>query len=135
MVFVDGGLVVKRSALGYGETTQRLLREIERRGLRLFAQVDHAAAAREVGMDLGDEQVLIFGDPRGGTPLMQDDPRIGIDLPLRILVWRDDNGTVLGYRDPRELGARYEVGGRQAILEAMANLLHELVREATAPAV
>lgn len=127
--------MVKRSASGYSETTQRLLREIEKRGLRLFAQVDHAAAAREVGMDLGDEQVLIFGDPRGGTPLMQDDPQIGIDLPLRILVWSDDSGTVLGYRDPRELGARYEVGGRQTTLEAMASLLHELVNEATAPTV
>jgi uncharacterized protein (DUF302 family) len=131
---VDAGLVIKRSTSSYSETTQRLLREIERRGLRLFAQVDHAAAAHEVGLDLNDEQVLIFGDPRGGTPLMQDDPQIGIELPLRILVWRDDTGTVLGYRDPRELGAQYGVGGRQTILEAMANLLHELVSEATASA-
>jgi uncharacterized protein (DUF302 family) len=61
---------------------------------------DHAAGARTVGLELPDEVVLVFGSPTAGTPLMQADPRAGIDLPLRILVWSDDGGTRVAFRDP-----------------------------------
>jgi uncharacterized protein (DUF302 family) len=97
----------------------------------VFARIDHAGAAREAGLELADEQVVVFGNPRAGTPLMQSDPRIGVELPLRILVWADADGAMLGYRDPRELGGAYDVAAeQQPILEQMAGLLGELADEA-----
>jgi len=120
----------KRSASGYAETTRALVDAIERRGLTVFDRIDHAGAAREVGMELADEEVVLFGNPRGGTPLMQADPRIGIELPLRMLVWREGEEVLLGYRDPRELSGTYDVGSAQSTLEQMAALLDELASEA-----
>jgi uncharacterized protein (DUF302 family) len=120
----------KRSASGYAETTRALVDAIERRGLTVFDRIDHATAAREVGMELADEEVVLFGNPRGGTPLMQADPRIGIELPLRMLVWREGEEVLLGYRDPRELSGTYDVGSAQSTLEQMARLLDELASEA-----
>jgi uncharacterized protein (DUF302 family) len=124
-------LVVKESAFGYRETVRRLMDAIESRGLTLFARIDHAAAAREAGLELADEQVVLFGNPRAGTPLMRSDPRIGVELPLRILIWADANGVLLGYRDPRELGGPYDIAAEQRpILEQMATLLGQLADEA-----
>src|SRR2546423_15128046 len=94
-------VVVKRSTSGYAETVVRLVDAIESRGLTVFARVDHAAAAREAGLELADEQGVLFGNPRAGTPLMQSDPPIGVALPLRILLWADADGVLLGYREPR----------------------------------
>jgi len=119
-------VVVRRSASAYVETVRLLLEEIERRGLTVFAQIDHAAGAREVEMELADELVVIFGSPRSGTPLMQSDPRIGIELPLRVLVWREGSDVWLGYNDPRELAGGYEIGEHRATLEQMAALLEAL---------
>jgi uncharacterized protein (DUF302 family) len=124
-------VVTKRSASGYGETVDRLVDAIESRGLTVFARIDHAAAAREAGLELADEQVVLFGNPRAGTPLMQSDPRIGVELPLRILVWADADGVLLGYRDPRELAGPYHIAAEhQAILDQMATLLGALADEA-----
>jgi uncharacterized protein (DUF302 family) len=124
-------VVNKRSASGYAETVGLLIEAIERRGLTVFAHIDHAAGARNVGMELADEQVVIFGSPQAGTPLMQSDPEIGIELPLRILLWRNGDDVLAGYRDPRDLSAMYDVGSDQAILEKMAVLLESVVAEAT----
>ena len=124
-------MVTRRSASGYGETVARLADAIESRGLTVFARIDHAAAAREAGLELADEQVVLFGNPRAGTPLMQDDPRIGVELPLRILIWADATGVLLGYREPRELGGPYDIAAeQQPILEQMATLLAQLTDEA-----
>lgn len=128
---METALTIERSTSDYATTTSRLVEAIEQRGLRIFARIDHAAAAHDVGLELANEQVFLFGDPRGGTPLMRNDPRIGIELPLRILVWEDDRGTAIAYRDPRELAGSYEVTEHQATLEAMASLLHGLAEEAS----
>ena len=98
----------------------------------MFARIDHAEGARAVGLELADELVLVFGNARGGTPLMQSDARIGIELPLRMLIWSDDDGVALGYNDPRELATTYDVAERQATLEQMAGLLAEIAGEAAA---
>ncbi|MEA2435886.1 MAG: hypothetical protein QOF65_442 [Thermoleophilaceae bacterium] len=124
-------MVVKRTAYGYRETAVRVTEAIESRGLTLFARIDHAAGARAAGLELADEQVLLFGNPRAGTPLMRSDPRVGIELPLRILIWADASGVLLGYRDPRELDGPYDIGAEeQPILEQMAILLAQVVDEA-----
>jgi uncharacterized protein (DUF302 family) len=120
------------SSKGYAETLNQLLEAIAGRGLTVFAQFDHAAAAREAGRDLAPEMVVVFGNPRAGTPLMQDDPRIGIELPLRIVVWSSDDAIMIGYKDPRGLADIYEVGEHAQTLEAMAALLSDLAQEAAA---
>ena len=123
-------VVITHSTSGYAETVNLLVEAIERRGLTVFARIDHAAGAREVGLELEDEQVVIFGSPRSGTPLMQADRRIGIELPLRMLVWREGAEVMLGYLDPRDLGASYEVGEQHATLGQMAALLEQLAAAA-----
>src|SRR6202035_356724 len=103
-------VIVKRSNADYEQTVDSLVKDIERRRLSVFARIHHAAGAREVGLELADEEVVLFGSPRSGTPLMQRDRRIGIELPLRMLVWRDAEDVLLAYRDPRELDGAYDVG-------------------------
>ena len=121
---------VTRSAADHAGTVARLLEAIERRSLTVFARIDHAAAAREAGLELSDEQVVVFGSPKAGTPLMRSDPRVGIELPLRILVWSDAGGTALGYRDPHELAGVYDLADHAQTLDQMAGLLAGLVAEA-----
>lgn len=125
-----GLLAVQRSSSGYAETLARLLDGIEERKLTLFAQIDHAASARVAGLELDDEVVLLFGNPQAGTPLMQADRQVGIELPLRILVWREAGEVFVGHHDPRELAGTYDVGSLSPTLEAMAALLDELSTEA-----
>jgi uncharacterized protein (DUF302 family) len=125
-----GPLIVKESASGYSETATRLGEAIRRRGLTRFARIDHAAAARRVGLELAPEEVLIFGNPQAGTGLMQRDPRVGYELPLRMLVWQEGKRVLVGYRDPSVLADSYDVGELQSVLNRMAMLLDELAAEA-----
>jgi len=119
-------VIAHRSNAGFDDTLRALLDAIEHRGLTVFAVIDFAAGAHEAGLDLDDETVVIFGNPRGGTPLMQSDRRAGIELPLRILVWREGDDVLVGYKDPRELAQTYELSGREDVLEQMATLLGAL---------
>jgi uncharacterized protein (DUF302 family) len=125
-------MTVSRSASPFRETLAALLAAIEQRGLTVFALIDHAEGARQAGLELADETVVVFGNPRAGTLLMQDDPRIGIDLPLRILVWRSGDEVLVGHADPTEWSELYDVGEQAEILDAMAALLAQLTTEATA---
>src|SRR5262249_9733696 len=123
-------MLVSRSVSDHATTVGRLVAAIEQRGLTVFARFDHAAGARDAGLELGEELVVVFGNPQSGTPLMQNDPRVGIELPLRILVWESADGVQLGYNDPRELGDEYDLADVGEILERMAGLLGQLVAEA-----
>jgi uncharacterized protein (DUF302 family) len=123
-------VITHKSTSGFAETISALVAGIEHRGLTVFALVDHAAGAREAGLALEDEQVILFGNPRSGTPLMQDDRRIGIELPLRILVWQEGAEVCIGYRDPRELSNTYDVRAHATTLDQMATLLEALTTEA-----
>jgi uncharacterized protein (DUF302 family) len=125
-------MITTVSRSSFDKTVERLRAAIGARGLTVFAEFDHAAAAAEAELELDGELVVVFGNPRAGTPLMQDDPRIGIELPLKILAWESDGVVSLGYHDPRELGGRYEVGPHAALLDAMSTLLIALVAEVTA---
>ena len=122
-------MVTVRSAYDFAATLAGLRDALSRGGLTVFAEIDHAAGAREAGMELPDETVIVFGNPRAGTPLMRDDPRVGIELPLRMLVWDSGDGTQLGYRDPRDLADSYHVDGHAQRLAAMASLLESLATE------
>ena len=108
----------------------RLTAGLRDRGVEVFATIDHAAGARAAGLDLPDEVLLVFGNPAVGTALMQADPRSGVDLPLRMLVWSQGGATRLAYQDPAVLADRYEVGSEQATLDRLRGLLEQLVAEA-----
>lgn len=123
-------MLTAESAFEHGETVTRLLDAISREGLTVFARFDHAAGAREIGMDLPSEVVVVFGNPRAGTPLMQSDPRVGIELPLRVLVWDQDGRTLVGYNDPRDLAGSYDVTTQAGVLDAMSSLLARLADQA-----
>lgn len=104
------GIVTRRSDYSAAETVVRIEAEITQRGLAIFARFDHAAAARAVGMDMPDAVVLVFGNPRAGTPVMLAAPLIAIELPLRVLVWADAARHVfVSFSDPAYLGSRYRL--------------------------
>ena len=130
------GLTTIRSSFGPKETMNRLEAEVKAKGLTVFARVDHAADAAEVGLPLRPTELLVFGNAKGGTPLMQSVQTIGIDLPLKALVWQDGSGTTwLSYNDPRYLAKRHGLGREvEAAVNAMAAALDALAKvAATSP--
>jgi uncharacterized protein (DUF302 family) len=105
---VADGLVTLRSTYAPKETMKRLETEVKAKGLTVFARIDPAAEAAEVGLSLRPTELLIFGNPKGGTPLMQSVQTTGIDLPLKILIWQDEAGkTWLLYNDPSWLAKHH----------------------------
>ena len=128
------GLTTVRSSYGPKETISRLEGEIRSRGLTVFAHIDHMAGAAAVGLSLRPTDVLLFGNARGGTPLMQSIQTIGIDLPLKMLVWQDAAGdTWLSYNDPHWIAKRHGVGQEaEATISAMAAALDALAATAAA---
>lgn len=106
------GLVVKSSPYSVEETEARFKQILEARGLNLFATVDHAQNASGAGLELRPTRVIIFGNPKVGTPLMQCQQTIAIDLPQKVLIWEDEQGQVqLAYNDPQYLGGRHRLDG------------------------
>ena len=106
------GLTTIKSNLGPKETMDRLETQVKARGMSVFARIDHAAGAATIGMQLRPTEVLIFGNPTGGTPLMQAAQTIGLDLPLKALVWQDASGdSWLSYNDPVWLARRHGISG------------------------
>jgi len=102
------GVISKPSPYAVDETIRRLDEVVRGKGLTVFSRIDHRSGAREVGLDMQDEQVLIFGNPRAGTPLMVARPLVGLDLPLRVLVWRASDGRVwASYQDSAFIAKRY----------------------------
>jgi uncharacterized protein (DUF302 family) len=128
------GLIAIKSSRGPKETMDRLVAEVQAKGLTVFARVDHAAGAKDVGLALRPTELVIFGNAKGGTPLMQANQAIGIDLPLKALVWQDASGTTwLSYNDPAWLAQRHGLGHEvDAPVEAMTSLLSALTQAATA---
>lgn len=129
----DAGLVTSPSAHSANETVERLKSLLAQRGIQVFADIDHAAGAEKVGLSLRPTRVLIFGNPLAGTPLMQSRQTIGLDLPLRALVWEDESGKVwLTYRRPEFLASRHHVAGPDDSVKTLAAGLAALARAATA---
>ncbi|WP_116544279.1 DUF302 domain-containing protein [Pontibacter virosus] len=120
-------LVTKPSAYGMEETLNKLRTAIQGMGINLVAEVDHAKAAADKGLELRPTHVLIFGNPLVGTNLMQADQRSGLDLPLRLLVWEDKEGQVyLSYRHPIDLQQDFKLSEQQTVLDKMGNVFEKL---------
>ncbi len=120
-------LVVKQSPHSVSKTLDRLTAVMQKKGITIFARVNHAAGAKKVGMDMKPTELLIFGNPKLGTPLMLAKREIGVDLPLKALAWQDDGGKVwLGYTTPSALKARHGVSGRDEVFNKMTGALDKL---------
>ena len=130
---MQDGLITISSKHSARETLDRLADAATDGGMRVFARVDHAAGAAEVEMELRPTELLLFGHPRGGTPLMIDNQMAGIDLPIRALAWEDEHGQVwLTYNDPGWIAERHRLGpGSAAAVQAMSNGLAALSAKAT----
>lgn len=128
------GLVTKKSAHSVPQTLNRLENALKEKGIVIFARIDHAAGAQKAGMHLRPTELLIFGNPKLGTPLMQSKQTIGIDLPLRVLVWEDEKGQVwLAYTDPASLAARYGITDKPEVVTKMNGALKKFTDIATQP--
>jgi uncharacterized protein (DUF302 family) len=127
------GLITIQSRYTPKETMQRLETAVKSKGMTVFAHIDHAAGAAEVGMTLRPTDLLIFGSPKGGTPLMQSAQTIGIDLPLKALVREDAEGHVwLSYNDPAWVVQRHGgAAGMEAAVQTMTGALKAIATEAT----
>jgi uncharacterized protein (DUF302 family) len=126
------GLTSVQSSFGPKATMDRVEAQIQARGLNVFARIDHAAGAADVGLPLAPTDLIIFGNARGGTPLMQSVQTVGIDLPLKILVWQDAaNNTWFSYNEPGWIAQRHGVAGVESTIDKMADLLAAIAREAS----
>jgi uncharacterized protein (DUF302 family) len=96
------------------ETVARLIAEVEARGMKLFTTIDHSGEARARGLELRETKLVVFGNPRTGTPIMHAVPLAGLDLPLKVLVREDRDRTCVSYVAPAELAARYQLSDELA---------------------
>jgi len=130
----DADLVTLPSAHNSTETVERLKSLLNQKMIQVFADIDHAAGAQTVGLSLRPTRLLIFGNPQAGTPLMQSQQTIGLDLPLRVLVWEDEAGKVwLTYHQPELLARRHHVLDHDEAVKALGAGLAALARAATSP--
>ena len=122
----ENGIVTIRSNLSVDRTVQKLEGTLEAKGVKLFALIDHSGEAEKVGMQMRPTKLLIFGNPKAGTPLMVAAPSIAIDLPLKILVWEDERGQAcISYNSAAYLQARHglpqELAPTIAVVEMLAS--------------
>jgi uncharacterized protein (DUF302 family) len=124
-------LTTVASSFSPKKTMDRLEAEVRAKGLSVFARVDHAAGAAEAGLELRPTNLIIFGNARGGTPLMQASQTAGIDLPLKALVWQDAAGkTWLSYNEPSWIAQRHHLGIKAEIVDKLAAALSAMAKKA-----
>jgi uncharacterized protein (DUF302 family) len=127
------GLKTERSAFSPKETMDRFEAQVREKGMSVFCRIDHAAGAHEVGLELSAAELLIFGNARAGTRLMQLGPTSAIDLPLKALVWADAASTTwLSYNEPEWIARRHDLSrDADATVSGMAAMLAALCKAAT----
>ncbi len=112
--------VVKASRYSVAETADRLQAAIEGNGATVIARVDHAANAKTAGMELARTILMIFGNPMLGTPIMQETRLAGLDLPMKVLIWEEDDATKIAYTTPETLRQRWDVEGQDELFSKLA---------------
>jgi uncharacterized protein (DUF302 family) len=129
-VTAPAGVVTKVSARSVAETVTALETILRHRGLKVFAVIDQREAARAVGLDLRETTLVIFGNPAAGTGIMDAVPLVALELPLKVLVWGDEDGTKVSYTAPAALVARYGLAPEQAaVFEGLEGLTDALVAD------
>ncbi len=127
-------LITKTSPYSVSQTMDRAEAAVLAKGAKVFARINHAAGAQKSGQSLPPEEVLIFGNPALGTPLLLANPRIGLDLPVKLVVWQEDGATHMAFTHPALLGARYGIALDHPALVKMRAVLDAITDEAIAPA-
>lgn len=124
----DSHLIVFNSAYSVKESLDRLESVLQEKKVKVFARFNHAQEASEVGLVLEDVEVLVFGDPEVGTFLMQEDIRIAIALPLKVLAWQSASGTKLAYEDPAIVAKFYDIIKHQSIVTKMQAFMDAIIK-------
>ncbi|VAW55401.1 hypothetical protein MNBD_GAMMA07-649 [hydrothermal vent metagenome] len=124
--------ITKPSHFSVAETLDKLEKILKKKGVTVFSRIDHAAGAKSVGMKMRPAQLLIFGNPKMGSPLINENPLISLDLPIKVLAWQDKKGkTWVSYLNPAVLKARYNIKNDK-LINKMTNVLNKLTNKALA---
>lgn len=130
----EDSLVRIQSPHSVEATGDKLEAVLTEKGMNVFARINHAQGAANAGMDLAPTELIIFGNPKVGTPLMQCQRTIAIDLPQKMLIWEDDSGQVwVSYNDPEYLKSRHSVEGCDEVIAKISGALSKFANAATAP--
>ena len=133
-VAAGSGLVTVKSSHSVKDTADRLEQILKTKGMKVFIRIDHSAGAKGVGIALRPTQLVVFGNPKVGTPLMQCSQSMAIDLPQKALIWEDEKGDVwLTTNDPQYLADRHDMKGCQDVLAKVRKALGNFTRAATKP--
>ena len=134
LAYADNGLVNVKSPYPVKETADRLENALKEKGMTVFTRINHSEGAKKVGMDLPATELIIFGNPKVGTPLMNCNRTVAIDLPQKALVWKDKNGQVwLSYNDPQYLAKRHDLSECMEIIKKVEKALSNFSKAATMP--
>lgn len=126
----DSSLVHVPSAHSVAQTADNLVAAVEKAGAKVFARVDHAAGGKSVDMEIPANQVVIFGNPKLGTPVIKDAPEAGLDLPIRVAIIETSDGTILVYRAPAALAAEHGLPADHPSIGKMTGALKNLTAKA-----
>ena len=134
LAYADNGMISVRSSHEVKATADRLENALKQKGMTVFARINHAAGAQKVGKKLRPTELLVFGNPKVGTPLMQCRQSTAIDLPQKALIWEDEKGQVwLSYNDPNYLVERHGITGCDEVIKKIETALKNFAEAATMP--
>lgn len=123
-------LISQSSGLSVNDFLNRVENILREKDVTIFARINHAEAAKKAGLSLQDEEVLLFGNPKVGTALMTENPYIGIELPLKILAWRDKDKTIISYQDLEKLAANFEIKTSLSTINLLKKFMDDLINTA-----
>jgi len=130
----NDGLINTQSAHDVKTTADRLEKILKTKGMTVFIRINHAEGAQKTGLTLRPTELVIFGNPKVGTPLMKCSQTMAIDLPQKALIWEDESGTVwLSYNDPSSLAIRHNIKGCNEVIKKIENALNNFATTATKP--
>jgi len=134
LAYADNGIISVKSSHEVKATADRLENTLKQKGMTVFARIDHAAGAQKVGQKLRPTELIVFGNPKVGTPLMQCRQSTAIDLPQKALIWEDQEGTVwYSYNDPNYLVERHGITGCAEVVKKIEKALGNFAKAATMP--
>ena len=132
--YADNGIISVRSSHAVKATADRLENTLKQKGMTVFFRINHAEGAQKVGQKLRPTELVVFGNPKVGTPLMQCRQSTAIDLPQKALIWEDEDGTVwLSYNDPNYLVERHGIAGCAEVVKKIEKALSNFAKAATMP--
>ncbi len=134
VAWADSGMISVKSAHDVATTADRLENVLKEKGMKVFIRIDHAEGAQKVGKTLRPTQLVIFGNPKVGTPLMQCRQSVAIDLPQKALIWEDETGQVwFSYNGPKYLATRHEITSCEEVIKKIEAALMNFAKVATMP--